>query len=404
MQGDFFLAAIENQPLLHFIAFNSKKRFHVKSIVPGKVTAVCTDPSGCFIFAAIEEKIYVWSVTTRELLNVFNAHILKISALKISEDGIFLVSGSEDGSISVYHIKSVVGLKLPGGENVEVHHTYNPHMSTVADIFITSGQQPRILSVSGQTAVLFSLPSQKQLLKVTVDYPITSCTMDAGEFRIYLGLSNGVIAFINLNIEPFKIDEIFDASRKTNVYQKLSDKHKDAVSKLAVSYDGTMLVSGDLSGKYFIWSLQGNMVLHEGSFNGPIIKAAFVRPWSSISDEDYVTPPLSNSSFHKQLISNQIELATIKEPNADALLERKIEKLLNAYITKAINEYRAVPSSSGDSVMEEDVELTPPSTLNNDEKDKRIQELEKELEEVQEANAELYKMCRDMIVEDDADA
>lgn len=82
-----------------------------------------------------------------------------------------------------------------------------------------------------------------------------------------------------------------------------------------------MLVSGDSLGKYFIWSLQGNMVLHEGSFNGPIIKAIFVRPWASISDENYVAPSLNNTSFHKQLISNQMELTTIKEPNAEALLD-----------------------------------------------------------------------------------
>uniref|UniRef100_A0A914QHE1 Uncharacterized protein n=1 Tax=Panagrolaimus davidi TaxID=227884 RepID=A0A914QHE1_9BILA len=99
-----------------------------------------------------------------------------------------------------------------------------------------------------------------------------------------------------------------------------------------------------------------------------------------------------------------MELTTIKEPNAEALLDKKIEKLLNAYVTKAINEYRTVPLSSngintnGDIEMEESTLVAP--SLSNDEKDKRIQELEKELEEVQAANAELYGMCRDMIVED----
>lgn len=75
MRGEHFLTSIQNQPLVHFIAFNGKKRLHFKSVVPGKISVLCTDPSGTFIFAGIEEKIYVWSVCLFVLLSSLKSYV-----------------------------------------------------------------------------------------------------------------------------------------------------------------------------------------------------------------------------------------------------------------------------------------------------------------------------------------
>lgn len=90
-------------------------------------------------------------------------------------------------------------MKFPGCEKVEPYHTYNPHNSAVSDLFITPGQQLRILSVSKQqNVVLFSLASKRSQIKLTIDYPITSCSMDMAESKIILGLNNGEIYNISL--------------------------------------------------------------------------------------------------------------------------------------------------------------------------------------------------------------
>ena len=97
-------------------------------------------------------------------------------------------------------------------------------------------------------------------------------------------------------------------------------KHKAAVTKLSISFDGIYLVSGDIEGYYNIWHMPSKGCVQEGRFNGPIICAKFVRPWPSIFDENYMPPNLDHTQFQKQLRTNQMELPTIRDENADTLL------------------------------------------------------------------------------------
>lgn len=59
---EYFIASIKDQPLIHLFGLWNKQRLHVKSVVPGHVSAICTDPNGCFIFGAINETIHIWNV------------------------------------------------------------------------------------------------------------------------------------------------------------------------------------------------------------------------------------------------------------------------------------------------------------------------------------------------------
>ena len=68
------------------------------------------------------------------------------------------------------------------------------HSLVVNDLCISPGLNPRILSVSSDhSACLFSLATQKVMLRLTTDQPLTACCMDPAETVVLLGSNTGRI-------------------------------------------------------------------------------------------------------------------------------------------------------------------------------------------------------------------
>lgn len=47
-------------------------------------------------------RLFVWDLETGDLLRDFDAHYKKISCLRVSEDGQFLIAGSLDANITIW--------------------------------------------------------------------------------------------------------------------------------------------------------------------------------------------------------------------------------------------------------------------------------------------------------------
>ena len=75
------------------------------------------------------------------------------------------------------------------------------------------------------------------------------------------------------------------------------------------------------------------------------------------------------------------------------------------YLAKVIVDHRkpalTLATQNGENKMEVDAVPPAPASNSSSAEDKaRIKELEKEVEKLTDANAELYEMCRELIVED----
>lgn len=76
------------------------------------------------------------------------------------------------------------------------------HSLAVTDLHITVGRNPRILSVSlDHTVHLYSLCAKQTLIKLSVDVPITACTMNQSETTIFLGGTNGKVYLIDITMQ-----------------------------------------------------------------------------------------------------------------------------------------------------------------------------------------------------------
>ena len=81
----------------------------------------------------------------------------------------------------------------------KTHYKYSPHTSAVEDVYITSGTDPRILTVSADRSLsLHSISTQQTLVKLSADQPLTACCMDPAEARIFIGGRCGKIGILDL--------------------------------------------------------------------------------------------------------------------------------------------------------------------------------------------------------------
>ncbi|KAE9553545.1 hypothetical protein FO519_003238 [Halicephalobus sp. NKZ332] len=384
---DFFVASIKGQPLLHMIGFWNKQRFHLKSVVPDHVTAICTDPDGCYIFGAIGSKIYVWNVSTRELISIVEAQFLPITCMKASYDGNYVVTGAEDGSVAVHRLTDLVAWRSKISPKVEAALQYTHHTGAVTDLYLTSSNQPRILSVSNDhTAVIYSVTGKCLLIRIAEDYPICSCSMDPAESKIFLGLETGDITVVSLSKKQLKKEEQHPIEDSVGPIVKFAKKHSSKITKLALNFDGSVLVSCDAGGTYHVWDVQSGSNISTDSLHGQIVTTKFIQPFPSAFNPEYVPPVMNNQPFHKQLSEGSCGIP---------VLSSKIEEMKNA--DKIIQE--ALTKMLGDIQKEEKV-YPADNGADSDDHVAKIAALEEEILQLKKTNDELYQMCQEALTGD----
>uniref|UniRef100_A0AC34QZH8 WD repeat-containing protein 18 n=1 Tax=Panagrolaimus sp. JU765 TaxID=591449 RepID=A0AC34QZH8_9BILA len=385
---DSFFVAIHNTPLVHMIGFWNKQRQHVKAIVPGHISAVCTDPSGNFIIAAIAETLHVWSSLTRELINIVKSQFLPITCLKASCDGKFVVSGAEDGTVVVHELTELVAwTKIQ--TKAEPFLRYTQHSAKITDLHITSSNQPRILSVcANHTAIVYSIYAKCLLIRIVEDYPIFSCCMDPAESKIFLGLEDGNITVASLSKKQLKREEQFSINDSLGPITRLNKKHSDRITKLAVSFDGSILVSCDVTGQYNIWDIPSGSCFATDSLQGPIITAKFIQAWPSVFDSEFIPPKPNSQSFHKQISSEifnipAVSLKEIEVEKSDQHMKNALQKLLD----NMQKENQSNNASEANDTTSAELRA-------------QIATLQEERDALKKANVELYDMCQNLIVDD----
>jgi WD40 repeat protein len=71
------------------------------------VYAIAVDPSGRYLAGAgVSDRVYLWDLTTEELVFDLEGHHQKVHTVAFSPDGSFLVSGSDDCTLRVWDVLS----------------------------------------------------------------------------------------------------------------------------------------------------------------------------------------------------------------------------------------------------------------------------------------------------------
>lgn len=323
--GKDYLAAVEKtKPVLHIWPLNSHQTVQgMRFILPGKASGLSISQDGCYCVAGIDEKIYLWQISSGNLLTIINRHYQKITLVKFTPDGKFFISAAEDGMVMVWSLATVAAhpevelvTQLTAGQHDPLY-IFSDHSLPVTDLCISkTGMLGRLCTISSdRSCKIYDLPSGQLLLNLVFDVPLSSITMDVLELNIFIGSVEGKIYQFSLTNPPRSKDVMVNTDNDCPTFTA----HTKAVTCLSVSLDGETLMSGSNDEQVILWHIRSRQPIRTMRHKGPVTNAFFTVNYPAIYKQDFV-PSIILHSLERTLEKDSDEIMEM-----EILVNKKIE-------------------------------------------------------------------------------
>ncbi|KAG7707997.1 hypothetical protein KL933_003436 [Ogataea haglerorum] len=217
-----------------------------------------SERSWLLVAGAVSGRLYVWELDSGLLLAVKESHYQSVGVVKCSKG--YIVSGGADSRIVVWKVLDILT------DSHKPYVIFTDHTLPVTDITISSGliNDIKLWSVSAdQTVRCYDLTSLALVTTFVAQQPIHSIAADPAFRCLYIGLANGMIRMVHL----------FQASPQTQIWEQVGGFGKiitlkddidlretftnhqigeNPVTRIAVSFDGTQIVTGDSNGRVLV--------------------------------------------------------------------------------------------------------------------------------------------------------
>ncbi|KAG7443607.1 WD40 repeat-like protein [Guyanagaster necrorhizus] len=277
-QGGFILAAQPDKSLLNMYNFQ-KDQISLKMVLPEKLSCVAVDRRGEYAAGGTSNgRIYLWEVSSGVLFNSWDAHYRDITVLRFTQDGVALISGSQDSGVSVWSVSRLVDDDFQN-ELVLPYCTLADHTLSVTDIVCGLGTFPtcRVLTASIDHSVkLWDLSSKSLLTVFQFPKAIACLAWDPTERLFFAASSDGSIYQMNLfrqskdtvkgrTMEAIGGAGVHDIIRIDDEGPFPSNKRLISVGQdvtcLAISFTGSLLLVGTSVGLIHIYDIASHQLL-----------------------------------------------------------------------------------------------------------------------------------------------
>lgn len=224
-------------------------------------------------------KLYIWELSSGDLLCVKEAHYQGISIIKSSSCKTFLITGGEDARCLVWNLADLISIygnnNNGGDENGQDHlRLVKPYWAIlentlpITDLNLNPtgiiNDLKLYTSSKDGTVRVFDIMTKSQLTTFILPHSVESLTRDPANRALYVGLSNGQIKMIPLyKFNPHTsvlegvggMNKIITIDAQDPNLATTFVQHQDASSpvlQLCISMDGTSLISGDALGQIYV--------------------------------------------------------------------------------------------------------------------------------------------------------
>lgn len=142
VRDHYLLCTYASSPILNVWTLAKKDHLQTKMILPGVVGALAVSSDGAYCLAGIDAKIYIWQISSGNLLNVLEKHYQKVTCLRMSTDLSRFISAGEDGLVLVWDFaKTIVEMDsfaVTGGSS-NIHDpikTINHSSAKINDVYL----------------------------------------------------------------------------------------------------------------------------------------------------------------------------------------------------------------------------------------------------------------------------
>uniref|UniRef100_A0A4W5LD83 WD repeat-containing protein 18 n=1 Tax=Hucho hucho TaxID=62062 RepID=A0A4W5LD83_9TELE len=240
LNGEYILGAQLGKNFINVWEIQRKDQLQQKIVCPGIVTCLTASPNGLYLVAGIAEAIYLWEVSSGNLLAILSRHYQDLTCLRFSDDSSHFISGGKDNLALVWSLARYKQLLHWG-------------------VLIT----PTLFKPFTPNA-LWELSSGEMLLSVLFDVGIMSVTLDPCEYYLFCGGSDGSIFQVSL------------CSQSDNEGNQVFKGHRNLVTCLSVSMDGTLLLSGSHDETIRLWDIQSKQSIRSINHKGPVTNALII--------------------------------------------------------------------------------------------------------------------------------
>ncbi|GFP91721.1 protein root initiation defective 3 [Phtheirospermum japonicum] len=253
----------------------SWNKVEVRSFPAEAVKPLVANSQGTYIAGGgVSGDIYFWEVATGKLLKKWHAHYRAVSCLVFNDDQSLLISGAEDGCVRVWSLFLI----FDDARREEARHlfeySFQEHSLRVTDVKTGYGGSNAIIVSASEdrTCKVWSLSRGKLLRNIVFPSIIDAISLDPGEHVFYAGGRDGkiYIAALNAPVTP-------NSNYGSHIIGSLSE-HSKAVTCLASSADGSLLVSGSEDGMVRVWDTRTrNITRIFRHAKGPVSNVLVIR-------------------------------------------------------------------------------------------------------------------------------
>lgn len=240
-------------------------------------------------------RLILWEVATGRLTTSAAAHLEPVSSLCITPNTEYIISASADTSVHVWSLAQLISFMQLGG-------TYGAEDTSKSPVRTFSGHRAAITAVAcGHSGVTtnFAITSSEdgtcyiwhietcQILRtLLLPSTATSVAVDPADRVIYFGCQDGQIQAWDLfrHAKKSSISEI-DPAGMAPIQLSPKDswavpsKDIGAANCLALSYDGTFLLSGHSTGTVTRWDVAKHRIMNEVAKLGqPVTNIEMLSP------------------------------------------------------------------------------------------------------------------------------
>jgi len=284
VSSNYLIAAQHDKQLLQI--YDTQNERLIKRIVcPGKISALVVTPDSNYCVVALMEKMYIWHISTGNLINIISKHYQNITSMKFTTDGSLLVTCGEDNLVLVWKFADMLQPRDPFADRDvcdEPLHSLMKHSMPIQGVHVgVNGMRASAVTCSiDQTCVLFDLCTGKVVCTFVFDVGCSAVAMDAVERRLLTGTLDGSIYCVNSHTVRANNQEVHVQSKKGNCWKA----HDKSVNSLSITSDGTKLLSGGLDCKVKLWHITNQQCLKVFDFKGEISNI-FIKPFDRVFEQ-----------------------------------------------------------------------------------------------------------------------
>jgi pre-rRNA-processing protein IPI3 len=251
----------------------------LKSQVGQRITAVAASADGSLVAGgSATGQLLLWEVESGRLLGTADAHFKPVSALAFTDDAAFIVSGGQDALLSAWE----PGALLPRAEPPRAFVEWSDHGLAVTAVHCCAGGAgARVVSASeDRTCRVWHVPSRTLLATLLFPSPIAAVVVDPEERRLFAAAADGCVYRVELDAATAAAAASSSSSSSSSAAAAAASApsapsafgdltlakfamagHERAVLALALTHDGSRLVSGAADGTLRLWDARSGQLL-----------------------------------------------------------------------------------------------------------------------------------------------